>query len=292
MVVYNFSKPFLKWVGGKRNLLETIEKNLPNFFNVYFEPFLGGGAVFYHISNQVDECHLGDINEELINTYTVVKNEVDALIENLKTFKNTQEYFLFVRDWDRIDGYYQRFNSVDRAARFIYLNRTCFNGLYRVNGKGQFNSSYGFYENPKIVDVPTLKGCSFALNSPSVSLSCNSYDNFLTLAKNKVAQGKTVFFYLDPPYVPISESSNFTGYSKENFTLDDHHKLKDFCDQLTESGILWMQSNSSARLVYELYKEYRIREVSAKRKVSGTVQGRSDVTELLITNYMPQRQIF
>lgn len=292
MVTLNFAKPFIKWVGGKRQIIGDIELILPPKIDVYIEPFLGGGALFFHLARRVDVAHLSDINGELINAYSVVRGDLDGLISELSKYQNTREEFEEIRSADRLDDYEKLWSPVSRAARFIYLNKTCFNGLYRVNAKGQFNNSYGYYEKPKILDVPTLHGCHQTLNGPAVELAVRGFDDTLKIAREASSEGKAVFVYLDPPYLPISDTSAFTQYTKEDFSYDDHVRLKGYCDQLTAHKIMWMQSNSCSPRVQTLYKDYRITEVYANRKISAHPKGRLPVQELLISNYVPTRQIF
>lgn len=279
------AKPFIKWVGGKRQLLPEIDKRLPNRLDVYFEPFLGGGALFFHLAHKIQQAYLSDINQELIWAYQATQKNVDGLIQELAYHKNTPEHFSQIRDADKNVDYEWNWTPIQKAARFIYLNKTCFNGLYRVNSSGHFNVPYGKYTNPKIVDAENLYACNFVLNRPSVFLTCVSYKHSLNTIRSLVNMGRNIFVYLDPPYIPISVSSSFTQYSKDGFNMNDQSDLKLYCDELTKIGVNWMQSNSSAPIVFDMYKNYVIDRVAVKRSVSASASARRSVDEVIITNY-------
>lgn len=279
------AKPFVKWVGGKRQLLPELDSRLPKNIDVYFEPFLGGGALFFHLAHRVKTAQLSDINEELILAYSAAQTNVCGLIDELSKHKNTSEYFSEIRDADRDHDYKWSWSPIQKAARFIYLNKTCFNGLYRVNSEGHFNVPYGKYNNPKIVDAENLYACNSVLCRPGVSLHAKGYLETLPKIETFVLSGSDVFVYLDPPYIPISISSSFTQYTKDGFTMDDQIQLKQYCDTLTSMGVKWMQSNSSAPIVFELYKDYNIERVSVQRNVSASSHGRGTVDETIIRNY-------
>lgn len=268
------ARPFLKWVGGKRQLLPELQARLPKKFGRYFEPMIGGGALFFSL--QPDKAIISDINEELVNTYQVIQSDVEALIKDLKQHKHEEDYFYDLRDKDR-SPHYKRWGYVKRASRFIYLNKTCFNGLYRVNSKGQFNSPFGDYKNPTIVDEENLLICSEALRN--VTIKQAPFTSVLNSAK------KGDFVYFDPPYVPLSTTSNFTSYSKDGFAADLQTELRDICQALHEKGVLFMLSNSSAPLVHELYREFAIEEVDARRQVNSVASKRGPVKEVIVRNY-------
>ena len=268
------AKPFIKWVGGKRQLLPNIINNMPLEFNNYYEPFMGGGALFFHLNH--NKSFLNDINEELVNLYKVVKEDVELLIEDLKKHKNTKEYFYKIRNQDR-EEVYEKMSTIEKASRFIYLNKTCFNGLYRVNKKGQFNTPFGSYNNPKIVDSENLR-----LASESLKYTIISQGSF-HLLEDKIK--KNDFIYLDPPYAPLSATSNFTSYTKENFDLKMQEELRDFCDRIHKKGAYFLLSNSSAPLIYDLYKNYDIEEVLASRNINSKGDSRGKIKELLVKNY-------
>lgn len=279
------AKPFVKWVGGKRQLLSELDSRLPDSIDVYFEPFLGGGALFFHLAHRITKAHLSDNNDELITAYQAIKSNADLLIRELSKHKNTEEHFQQIRDADRDVDYKWNWSPIQKAARFIYLNKTCFNGLYRVNSRGEFNVSYGNYVNPKIVDVENIYACRDVLNRPNVSIVSKSYESVYSEIKSIADTGRKVFVYLDPPYIPLSVTSSFTQYNKDGFSMKDQKELKSFCDALTKMNVQWMQSNSSAPIVFELYREYNVEVVSANRSVSANPQSRKVVSETIIRNY-------
>lgn len=269
--------PVLKWVGGKRQLLETFRPLLPSRITTYCEPFIGGGALLFHLQPSV-AC-INDINPELIRVYTVIKNDVEALIAELEKYENTSEYFYAVRDWDRDKEYYAKLSEVQKAARVLYLNKTCFNGLYRVNNAGEFNSPFGNYQNPNIVNAPVLRAVSAYFNTADISMTTVDYEDVLkTLPKG-------AFVYLDPPYDPVSETSSFTGYSKCGFTRADQIRLRKCCDELSVRGIKFMLSNSATGFIMEQYAAYNITVVQAKRAVNAIASKRGDVDEVVVRNY-------
>lgn len=276
------AKPFIKWVGGKRQLLPEIEQRLPKSIDVYYEPFLGGGALFFHIHDRIGRAHISDINAELINAYRAIQKDVQGLITELKKHVNTEEYFLEIRDADRQADYEWNWTPLEKAARFIYLNKTCFNGLYRVNSKGHFNVPFGHYSNPKIIDEENLLAVNRILNENHIEIEVKDY---LKTKSEVVGHDRQHFVYLDPPYIPLSISSSFTAYSKDGFSMDDQIRLRDYCNFLNNHGIKFMQSNSSAPIVFELYKDYQIDLVEANRSVSATNSGRAKVKEVIIRNY-------
>lgn len=267
------AKPFLKWVGGKRQLLHEIVPRLPKYSR-YFEPFIGGGALFFHL--QPKNAYITDINLELINVYRIIRDDVHELIKDLKKHTNDKEYFLKIRDIDRSIEYIA-WDQVSKASRFIYLNKTCFNGLYRVNSKGQFNVPFGKYANPKILDEENLLNCSRVLQDTYIETA--HFSNVL----NHAQEGD--FVYLDPPYIPVNQTSNFTSYSKEGFGDTEHWKLKEVCDRLTKKGVKFMLSNSYTERTLSLYKDYNIYTVSASRSVNSDASKRGKVFEVICTNY-------
>jgi DNA adenine methylase len=291
-IVKNFNsekpKPFVKWVGGKRQLLKQfIALGLyPPFHfgfdpakNTYFEPFVGGGAVFLDLLPK--NAVLSDMNLELVTTYNVIKNNLEKLISKLKVHKknNSKEYFLKIRAQNL-----NRLSDVSIAARFIYLNRTCFNGMYRVNKSGGFNVPYGKYENPKIVDVENLKNISKYLQNTEIK----HQDYKETLKKAK----KGDFIYLDPPYAPLSPTASFTAYTKEGFGAQQQLELRDTFYELHKRGCLVMLSNSNADFINEIYgelvkrdKKIKITKVGANRMINSKASGRGKIKEVLVTNY-------
>lgn len=279
------AKPFIKWVGGKRQLLSELDSRIPQKLDVYFEPFLGGGALFFHLAERIAQAYLSDSNEELITAYQAIRSNPNLLIRELSTHKNTEEHFQQIRDADRNADYKWNWSPIQKAARFIYLNKTCFNGLYRVNSKGEFNVPYGKYPNPKIVDAENIYACHQVLSRPAVFINSKSYETVHAEIQGLVNLGRTVFVYLDPPYIPLSVTSSFTQYSKDGFTMKDQKELKAFCDSLTSMGVMWMQSNSSAPIVFDMYKEYNVEVVSANRSISSAPSSRKVVSETIIRNY-------
>ena len=266
--------PIVKWVGGKRQLMFELLKNLPKSYNRYFEPFIGGGALFFEL--QPDNAYISDMNEELINLYSVVRDSVDELIEDLSKHEVSKEYFLEIRNIDRTEKY-SNLSNIERASRFIYLNRTCFNGMYRVNSKGEFNVPFGNYKNPRIIDKNNLLNCSELLKETEIK--CADFSEIL----NKVQ--KDDFVYFDPPYVPLNETSSFTSYTKEGFDIDMQFKLRDICDELDSMGVKFMLSNSDTKFVNNLYANYEIKKVFASRQINANVDGRGKITEVLVRNY-------
>lgn len=276
--INKLASPFLKWVGGKRQLMPTIANHLPKNIKelTYIEPFIGGGAVLFHL--QPKNAIINDFNEELINVYEVIKTDLDELIKDLKKHKNEAEYFYEIRSLDRNENF-KNLSKVQRASRVIFLNKTCFNGLYRVNNAGEFNAPFGRYKKPNIVNEPTLKAVSKYLNSNDIVIKSGDYSDVLKTAK------KDSFIYLDPPYHPISESSNFTGYIQGGWDMFDQIKLREVCDELNQKGIKFLLSNSSAQLIKDQYSEYEIHIVKANRAINSVGANRGEVEELLIKNY-------
>lgn len=272
--------PVVKWVGGKRQLLDEIRPLLPKRINSYCEPFLGGGAVLFSI--QPSKAIVNDLNGDLITVYETIRDDVESLIESLEKHENTSEYFYAIRDMDRNKEAYQAMSKVERASRLIYLNKTCFNGLFRVNSAGEFNSPFGHYKNPNIVNEPVLRAVSKYLSSSKITF-CNE-DFAVTLDRI----GKGGFVYLDPPYDPVSDTASFTGYNKGGFDRNEQIRLKECCDELTRRGIKFMLSNSATDFIKELYKEYDISIVQAKRAINSDASKRGAIEEVLIRNYGAQ----
>lgn len=271
-------RPFLKWVGGKRQLVNSILKHMPENIKGYryIEPFVGGGAVFFHL--QPENALINDSNPELINVYEVIKNYPGELIEDLRKHKNEADYYYRIRAMDR-DGAYNQLTCVQKASRIMYLNKTCYNGLYRVNRAGAFNVPFGRYKNPNIVNEARIKAASRYLNSNNITIKNEDYAAVLKLADEKS------FVYLDPPYHPISESSSFTGYIQGGWNAPDQVRLKEACDALDSGGIKFLLSNSSVPFIKDLYKNYSIIPVKANRVVNSNGSGRGEIDEVLIKNY-------
>jgi DNA adenine methylase len=270
--------PFVKWVGGKRQLMESILKLLPkNIKNyTYVEPFIGGGAVLFHI--QPKNAIINDFNSELINVYNVIKDNLEDLILDLKKHKNESEYFYSIRKLDRSENF-EKIDRIQRASRLIYLNKTCYNGLYRVNNAGEFNSPFGRYKNPNIVNEPVLRAVSLYLNANNIQVLNADYEDILkSLNRNS-------FVYLDPPYHPVSESSNFTGYIQGGWNMYDQIRLREACDDLTKRGIKFLLSNSASSFIKDQYKVYNVNVVKASRTINANAEKRGEIDEVLIRNY-------
>ncbi|MBE9168483.1 DNA adenine methylase [Pleurocapsales cyanobacterium LEGE 06147] len=268
-------RPFVKWAGGKSQLLDELSKRVPAKFSRYFEPFVGGGALFFHL--QPKEAYLSDLNPEVVNTYQTIRNKIDELIADLKSHIHSSEYFYEIRNADRTKDY-QKWKDVKKASRFIYLNKTCYNGLYRVNTKGQFNVPFGKYVNPKIVDEDNFYACHKVLQSAHINLG-----SFLHI--EEIVE-KDDFVYFDPPYAPLNQTSNFTGYSRDGFDRSMQKELKNLCDRLTEAGVRFMLSNSSAPTILELYKNYNIEFIYAARAINSNAKKRGKIAEVIVTNFI------
>jgi DNA adenine methylase len=269
--------PVLKWVGGKRQLLPEIRKHLPKNISTYYEPFIGGGAVLFDI--QPKKAIINDINDELINLYEVIKNDVDSLIKDLNKYNNDSINYYEVRGLDRDSEKYQSLSKIERASRIHYLNKTCYNGLFRVNNAGQFNTPFGRYKNPNITNEITLRAVSSYFNQAEIIFKCVDFEEALNGIK------KNAFVYIDPPYDPVSDSSNFTGYSKGGFDRNEQIRLKNLCDKLHTSGIRFMLSNSSTKFIHNLYTDYKIKILKAKRSINSNGNSRGEVDEVLVINY-------
>lgn len=268
--------PVLKWVGGKRQLLDEIlpiiKRERPS---TYIEPFLGGGAVLFALHPK--KAIVNDSNGELINVYEVIRDSVDELVEVLREHqkRNSEDYYYKIRGLDRTPEYHNM-TKVERAARILYLNKTCYNGLFRVNAAGQFNSPFGKYKNPNIINEFVLKAVSTYFNSNDIRLFHGDYRNIL----RRVRRGQ--FVYLDPPYMPISTSSSFTGYTDKGFDFDEQKALKSECDKLREKGVSFLQSNSDCDEIRQLYSDYEIFSVKAKRAINSVAKKRGEINEVLI----------
>lgn len=269
--------PVLKWAGGKRQLLDTLIPLVPKDYSVYCEPFVGGGALFFALQPQ-SAC-INDVNHELIRVYTVIKNDVDALIEQLKQFQNNKDQFYEIRSWDRNKDKYTHLSDIEKAARIIYLNKTCFNGLFRVNASGEFNVPFGNYANPNIVNEPVLRAISFYFNNSEIVFNAIDYAEILKNLPDNA------FVYLDPPYDPVSVTANFTGYTKDGFSRDEQIKLRKCCDELNERGIKFMLSNSATDFICDQYSKYNIEIISAKRLVGADASKRGRIQEVIVRNY-------
>jgi len=293
------AKPFLKWAGGKGQLLAQLSEQLPERIRkepfTYIEPFVGGGAMLFymlqHFGN-IRKTVINDVNEDLILTYRIIKDDVEALIANLDRLE--KDYLAISDQIGRSQIFYEvrdRYNqhigdSIERASQLIFLNKTCFNGLYRVNKQGQFNVPFGKYANPTICNAILLRTDSQLLQSAKIQICQGDYAQTL-----QHADGLT-FVYLDPPYRPLDATSSFTAYAKGDFNDDDQRTLASFCYQLSDAGCYWMESNAdcSAKnpedtFFEELYKDFQIERVYASRFINANPKKRGKLTELLIKNY-------
>lgn len=292
----NTAKPFIKWVGGKTQLLDDIKNSLPKDLDkrgslTYIEPFVGGGAVLFWILQEypnITRAVINDINAELICTYRVIKNDVNTLIAELSRL---QAEYLPLSAEDRKDYYLAQralFNTksttdVQTAALFIFLNRTCFNGLYRVNSKGEFNVPHGKYSNPRICDEATLRADAVLLQK--VEILCGDF------AQTGEYAGQNVLYYFDPPYRPLTETSAFTSYATGGFDDAEQIRLRDFCDEIARNKSMFVASNSDPknvdsedRFFDKLYEMFNIKRVSAARMINSKADGRGSISEIMISN--------
>ena len=277
MLVSNI-KPFVKWAGGKNGLINSLISFIPKNFNSYFEPFVGGGALFFYLKNlnilNSKKIYLNDKNAELINAYKQIKINPNKLLEELEILKNnhSKEYFYKIRNLDRDFDFYS-LSEVFRAARFIYLNKTCFNGLCRYNAKGNFNTPMGSYKNPKIYD----KDLIFSVHEVLKNVSITNKDFEVVSLKAK----KGDFVYFDPPYYPINKTSSFVSYT-DNFSANEQIRLYKLFKMLDCEGIKVLQSNSNTDFIKELYKDFEIIEVISKRAINCKGDKRGKIMELII----------
>ncbi|MEA5466650.1 DNA adenine methylase [Leptothoe sp. PORK10 BA2] len=269
-------RPFLKWAGGKRQLVPELLKYAPSAYGRYYEPFIGGGALL--LTLQPEAATISDRNSELINCYQVVKHAVEDLISHLKQHYNEANYFYEVRDWDR-QAEFSAKTSVQRAARIIFLNKTCYNGLFRVNAKGQFNAPFGRYKNPTIADETVLRNVSQYLNQARVTI--HQADFATTVA----AAGDQDFVYFDPPYDPISTTSSFTAYDRSRFDRTEQQRLKAVVDELSARNCQVLLSNAYTDFIQDLYRDYRCVRVGATRAINSNATKRGKVDEILVMNY-------
>jgi DNA adenine methylase len=277
----------LKWAGGKKRLVVLLDKLTPKSIERYFEPFLGGGAFFFYLiqTRKPFKAFLSDSNPQLINTYRVVKDNVNELIDILqdhqeKYFKGGEKYYYSIRDNSNIKA-----NTIELAGRFIFLNKTCYNGLYRVNKIGNFNVPHGRYFNPKICNREKLIECSHLLNRYEIDIRCDIYKN--TTLKCQ----EDDFAYLDPPYFPVSRTANFTDYTKESFGMQQHSELANEFDRLNSIGAKVLLSNSNSEYVKSLYKEYIILKVKTQRNINCDAKRRREHHDLIITNFTKNKNI-
>lgn len=270
------SLSFIKWAGGKKQLLSQFKDFFPKNIERYFEPFVGGGAVAFHIIKkyQPKEVYLSDINNELINCYNVIKNHPKELIKLLSGYRknHNKEFYYQIREQDP-----NSLSSLNNAARFIYLNKTCFNGLYRVNSSGKFNVPMGSYKNPSIYDESELMEISKILKK--INLRVIPFNEIIKDVK------KEDFIYFDPPYHPLNNKNSFTTYTKDSFKAEDQQKLAELYKELDKKGCKVMLSNSDTEFIKELYSNYNIHLVKASRMINCDGSKRGKINEVIVINY-------
>jgi len=272
--MHNLPRPFLKWAGGKARLIQQYIPYFPTYFKTYYEPFLGGGSVFFYLhERQPAKAFLTDINAELITTYRCVRDDVEKLIDLLKEhqLQHSKDYYYRIRT--TIES-----TELKKAARLIYLNKTCFNGLYRENSKGEFNVPMGRYKKPNICDLSNLRLASVALQSAEIEI--RSFEKVLNNASNSED-----FVYFDPPYYPVSTTSNFTSYSRYAFNENEQYRLRDVFVELAQRGVKVMLSNSDTSFIRNLYKDFNIHTILARRAINSNAKKRGKINELLVTSY-------
>ncbi|MEA5580434.1 DNA adenine methylase [Nodularia harveyana UHCC-0300] len=266
-----FPRPFLKWAGGKSRLITQYIDYFPKHYTTYYEPFLGGGAIFFYLHPPA--ARLTDINAELINTYRCVRDHVEELIALLQEHQNqhSKDYYYHIRA--NPEG-----NDIQKAARLLYLNKTCFNGLYRVNSQGKFNVPLGRYKNPNICPENILRAASDQLSTAEIKQA--DFTSILTYAYSS-----DDFVYFDPPYYPVSQTSYFTAYSSYCFAENQQLKLRDIFAELAQRGVKVMLSNSDCEFIRELYRDFKIHPISANRSINANAKKRGKITEVLVTSY-------
>ena len=274
-------KPFVKWAGGKRQLLAELEKSFPKQFGTYFEPFLGGGALLFDLLAKKPnlKCSVSDLNSDLVLAYVTIRDKLGRLIESLENHsknyhKDSTGYYYEVRKQEPK-------SQIEKVSRLLFLNKTCFNGLYRVNSKGKFNVPLGRYTNPNIVNRENLTTVSKFLQSDKIKISCRDFESILKDAK------KGDFVYFDPPYQPVSDTANFTSYTHRDFTEDDLQRLADLANQLNSKGSHVLLSNSNTKIVKKIFssKKSKVKEIAVNRAINSNSQKRTGHKEVLIKNY-------
>ena len=268
-------KPILKWVGGKRQLLAEIAPLIPNNPSLYVEPFVGGAAVL--LDKQPEHARINDFNEELINVYLAVRDDVDKLLELLRQHEedNSRNHYYKIRALDR-EPSFNELSNTERAARIIYLNKTCYNGLFSVKSLGQLNVPYGRYSHPNIVNEPGIRALSYYLQK-DIDINCG---DFATVLENLP---ENAFVYLDPPYMPLSATSAFTGYTQGGFDYDEQVRLRNECAKLRDAGISFLQSNSDCKAIRDLYDGFTIKTIQARRSINSKAEKRGLINEVLIS---------
>jgi DNA adenine methylase len=279
--ILTLPKPFVKWAGGKRQLLPEIEKQLPEKFGSYFEPFLGGGALLFHLlsKNKNLKGHVSDLNSDLVLSYVTIRDNLYNLLKSLQKhsdnyFSDSKSYYYSVRESNPK-------SQIEKVSRLLFLNRTCFNGLYRVNSKGKFNVPLGRYSHPNIVQEENLRSVNQFLNQNKIVIKCQDFSSIVEKAK------KGDFVYFDPPYQPVSKTANFTSYTNGNFGLNDLKRLAKVSNELAKKGVNVMLSNSSSKQVRDQFsdKHWEITKIEANRAINSDSNKRTGHYELLIKNY-------
>ncbi len=274
-------KPFVKWAGGKRQLIPEIEKHIPEKFNSYYEPFLGGGALLFHLisENHNSKGYVSDLNSDLVLAYVTIRDKIDDLLKSLQKhsenyFSNSKTYYYSIRE--SVPK-----SQIEKVSRLLFLNRTCFNGLYRVNSKGKFNVPLGRYSNPNIVQEDNLRTVNHFLNKNKISIKCQDFERTVETVK------KGDFVYFDPPYQPVSDTANFTSYTNKNFTYEDLNRLAELCFKLDSKGCKVLLSNSDSKDVADMFanKSWKINRIQANRSINSNSKKRTGHFELLIKNY-------
>jgi DNA adenine methylase len=270
---YRLPRPFLKWVGGKTQLLPNLLEMIPKYTGRYHEPFVGGGALFFEHAPK--DAIISDLNQELIDCYAAIRDEPAAVIRALKKHKYEKEHYYIIRSQSPF-----RMSTARRAARMIYLNRAGFNGLYRVNSKGEFNVPFGRHANPMICDEENLTACSAALHG--VDIRCEPFESVLSNAESGD------FVYFDPPYIPISDTAFFTAYEKSGFGMENQARLADVFDTLAARGVFALLSNADVPWIRDRFKGHRVHSVLANRSVNSKGHKRGPVGEVIVASFGPQ----
>ena len=265
------AKPFLKWAGGKGRLLDKVSKFFPGNYNRYFEPFIGGGAIFFYLNPK--KAIINDLNSELINLYNIIKKKPEELmkgLDKLQTKVNNKDFFLEMRSK-------KLKKELEQAVRMVFLNRTCYNGMYRVNSKGEFNVPFGDMGTPKLYEKKNIIACSHILKKTTILNG--------DYKKLNIRIRKRDFVYLDPPYVPLSETAHFTSYTSEKFGKEQQLELLEFCEKIDRKGGLFMLSNSYNEFTEKLYQNFNINTIKAARSVAAKSESRAEIKEIVVTNY-------
>lgn len=270
------ARPVLKWAGGKSQLLPDLLRHMPAQYGSYHEPFVGGAALFFELASQrrLTASYLSDINPALVDVYLALRDCVDDVIRCLRQHRHEEAYYYRVRALHPFD-----LSLAERAARLIYLNKTCYNGLYRENRKGQFNVPFGRHKNPTICDEPRLRAASAVLQEAIIHV--RRFSTVLEVAR------PNDFVYFDPPYHPVSATSSFTSYARDGFDQNDQRHLRDVCAELDRRGVKVLLSNSDTPFINEIYSDFRITRVFASRAINSKADSRGKISEVLVSNYEP-----